>query len=56
MNTPVNESVIIAGFGGQGIILAGQLLAHTAMKAGKEVTFIPAYGAEVRAGRRTARL
>ncbi len=44
------ESVIIAGFGGQGIILAGQLLAQAAMKAGKDVTFMPAYGAEVRGG------
>lgn len=44
------EEVIIAGFGGQGIILAGRLLAQTAMKAGKEVTFIPSYGAEMRGG------
>jgi 2-oxoglutarate ferredoxin oxidoreductase subunit gamma len=44
------EEVIIAGFGGQGIVLAGRLLAQTAMKAGKEVTFMPAYGAEVRGG------
>ncbi|MHC4463305.1 MAG: 2-oxoacid:acceptor oxidoreductase family protein, partial [Planctomycetota bacterium] len=44
------EEVIIAGFGGQGILLAGKLLAQTAMKAGKEVTFMPAYGAEVRGG------
>lgn len=44
------EEVIIAGFGGQGIILVGRLLAQTAMKAGKEVTFMPAYGAEVRGG------
>ena len=44
------EEVIIAGFGGQGILLAGRLLAQTAMKAGKEVTFMPAYGAEVRGG------
>ena len=44
------EEIIIAGFGGQGIILAGRLLAQTAMKAGKEVTFMPAYGAEVRGG------
>ena len=44
------EEVIIAGFGGQGIILAGKLLAQTAMKAGKEVTYMPAYGAEVRGG------
>jgi len=44
------EEVVIAGFGGQGIILAGKLLAQTAMKAGKEVTFMPSYGAEVRGG------
>ena len=44
------EEVIIAGFGGQGIILVGKLLAQTAMKAGKEVTYMPAYGAEMRGG------
>ncbi len=44
------EEVIIAGFGGQGIILAGKLLAQTAMEAGKEVTYMPSYGAEVRGG------
>jgi 2-oxoglutarate ferredoxin oxidoreductase subunit gamma len=45
-----HEEVIIAGFGGQGIVLAGRLLAQTAMNAGKEVTFMPSYGAEVRGG------
>ncbi len=44
------EEVIIAGFGGQGIVLAGRLLAQTAMNAGKEVTFMPSYGAEMRGG------
>ena len=44
------EEIIIAGFGGQGIILAGKLLAQTAMKCGKEVTYMPSYGAEVRGG------
>ena len=44
------EGVIIAGFGGQGIILVGKLLAQTAMEAGKEVTFMPSYGAEMRGG------
>jgi 2-oxoglutarate ferredoxin oxidoreductase subunit gamma len=44
------EEIIIAGFGGQGVILAGKLLAQAAMKAGKEVTFMPSYGAEVRGG------
>ena len=44
------EEVTIAGFGGQGIMLAGKLLAQTAMKAGKQVSFMPSYGAEVRGG------
>ena len=44
------EEVIIAGFGGQGILLAGRLLAQTAMKRGLEVTYMPTYGAEVRGG------
>jgi len=44
------EEVIIAGFGGQGILLAGKLLAQTAMKGGKEVTYMASYGAEVRGG------
>ena len=44
------EEVVIAGFGGQGVILAGKLLAQTAMMAGKEVTYMPSYGAEVRGG------
>lgn len=44
------EAIIIAGFGGQGIILAGRLVAQTAMKVGKEVTYMPSYGAEVRGG------
>ncbi len=50
MGKMVYEEVVIAGFGGQGIILAGKLLAQTAMKAGKEVTYMPSYGAEVRGG------
>ncbi|MHC5075200.1 MAG: 2-oxoacid:acceptor oxidoreductase family protein [Planctomycetota bacterium] len=44
------EKIIVAGFGGQGIILAGKLLAQTAMEAGREVTYMPSYGAEVRGG------
>jgi 2-oxoglutarate ferredoxin oxidoreductase subunit gamma len=44
------QQVVIAGFGGQGIILVGKLLAQSAMKAGKEVTYMPSYGAEVRGG------
>jgi len=44
------EEIVIAGFGGQGIILVGKLLAQTAMSAGLEVTYMPSYGAEVRGG------
>jgi 2-oxoglutarate ferredoxin oxidoreductase subunit gamma len=44
------EEIVIAGFGGQGIILAGKVLAQTAMQAGREVTYMPSYGAEVRGG------
>ncbi len=44
------EEIIIAGFGGQGIILLGKLLAQTVMKAGKEVTYMSSYGAEMRGG------
>ncbi|MBN2020079.1 MAG: 2-oxoacid:acceptor oxidoreductase family protein [Sedimentisphaerales bacterium] len=44
------QQVVIAGFGGQGIILAGKLLAQAAMKSGREVTYMPSYGAEVRGG------
>ena len=44
------EEVVIAGFGGQGIMLTGKVLAQTAMKRGLEVTYMPSYGAEVRAG------
>jgi 2-oxoglutarate ferredoxin oxidoreductase subunit gamma len=46
----LQEAVIISGFGGQGIVLAGRLLAHAAMLAGREVTVMPSYGAEVRGG------
>jgi len=48
--TDCYEEIIIAGFGGQGIILAGRLLAQAAMNSGREVTYMPSYGAEVRGG------
>ena len=44
------EEIIIAGFGGQGVMLAGKLIAQTAMSTGREVTYMPSYGAEVRGG------
>jgi 2-oxoglutarate ferredoxin oxidoreductase subunit gamma len=46
----MREELIIAGFGGQGVMFAGTLLAHAAMEEGKFVTFFPSYGAEVRGG------
>jgi 2-oxoglutarate ferredoxin oxidoreductase subunit gamma len=42
--------VIMSGFGGQGIISTGVLLAYSGMVDGKSVTFFPAYGAEMRGG------
>ncbi len=39
-----------AGFGGQGIMLAGKLLAEAAMEEGKQVVWIPSYGPEMRGG------
>ena len=44
------EDVIIAGFGGQGIIFAGKLLAYAGLKEEKEVVYYPSYGAEMRGG------
>ena len=40
----------MAGFGGQGVMLIGNLLAQAAMEHGLEVSFIPVYGAEMRGG------
>jgi 2-oxoglutarate ferredoxin oxidoreductase subunit gamma len=48
--TDICEEIIIAGFGGQGIILAGKLLAQAAMLADFETTYMPSYGAEMRGG------
>ena len=42
--------IIMAGFGGQGILMIGNLLAITAMEEGKHVTYFPAYGVEMRGG------
>lgn len=46
----MTEEIIIAGFGGQGVLLAGKLLAIAAMREGKNVSHIPSYGAEMRGG------
>jgi 2-oxoglutarate ferredoxin oxidoreductase subunit gamma len=44
------EKIIIAGAGGQGIMLLGKVLAEAAMRENKFVTWLPSYGAEVRGG------
>ncbi len=46
----MQTEIIIAGFGGQGVLFAGQLLAYAAMDEGREVTWIPSYGPEMRGG------
>ena len=43
-------SIIISGFGGQGTLFAGQVLAYAFMDNGLEVTWIPSYGPEMRGG------
>lgn len=44
------NEIVLAGFGGQGVLLIGKLLAYAGMKAGLEVTWFPAYGPEMRGG------
>lgn len=43
-------STVISGFGGQGVILAGKIIARTGMEMGLEVTWLPSYGPEMRGG------
>lgn len=44
------HEIILAGFGGQGILFAGKLLAYCGMVAGKELSWLPSYGPEMRGG------
>jgi 2-oxoglutarate ferredoxin oxidoreductase subunit gamma len=46
----MQSEVMFAGFGGQGILLSGKLLAHAAMEEGHEVAWVPSYGPEMRGG------
>lgn len=46
----MQSEVMFAGFGGQGILLIGKILAHTAMEEGYEVAWVPSYGPEMRGG------
>ena len=42
--------MLLAGFGGQGVLLIGQMIAYSAMYEEKEVTWMPSYGPEMRGG------
>ncbi len=46
----METSIIISGFGGQGVLFAGQVLAYTGMESGMQVSWIPSYGPEMRGG------
>lgn len=46
----MKKEIIISGFGGQGVLSMGKILAYSALMEGKEVTWMPAYGPEQRGG------
>lgn len=46
----METSIVVSGFGGQGALFAGQLLAYAGMDNGRFVTWIPSYGPEMRGG------
>jgi len=46
----VQQAIVISGFGGQGTLFAGMVLAYAGMDHGKHVTWIPSYGPEMRGG------
>ena len=46
----MTEEIIIAGFGGQGVLSMGKILAYSGLVQGKEVSWIPSYGPEQRGG------
>ncbi len=46
----MTHEVIMAGFGGQGVMAIGKILAETALKTGKNVSWLPSYGPEMRGG------
>lgn len=50
MDDEFYQTLIIAGFGGQGVLVIGNLLSYAAMKEGRHVSFLPFYGVEMRGG------
>ena len=49
------HEIVIAGFGGQGVLTMGEILAYSGIIEGKEVSWIPAYGPEQRGGNESLR-
>ena len=49
----VNEKLIVDGFGGQGVLMIGKMVALSGMENGMEVSWLPAYGSEMRGGTAT---
>lgn len=50
ITTSIKHDILLAGFGGQGILFAGKLLAYTGLMDEKEVSWLPSYGPEMRGG------
>ena len=50
------DEIIIAGFGGQGVLLMGRLIAYAGMLEGKKVAWLPSYGTEMRGGTANCRV
>ncbi|MGR6836523.1 2-oxoacid:acceptor oxidoreductase family protein [Syntrophomonas erecta] len=50
MEKDKEKQVLFAGFGGQGVLSMGQFLTHAALSTGKNVSWVPSYGAEMRGG------
>jgi 2-oxoglutarate ferredoxin oxidoreductase subunit gamma len=46
----VNHMILLAGFGGQGILFAGKVIAYGGLSEGREVSWLPSYGPEMRGG------
>ena len=46
----IHEEIIVAGFGGQGVLAMGRLMAYAGMIEGKNVSWLPSYGPEMRGG------
>ncbi len=46
----MNKEILLAGFGGQGILFAGKVLAYSGLVAGREISWLPSYGPEMRGG------